>query len=335
MQDMMRNSFISALISTKVPEAVVPSVLSAFDAAVNGYMVTAKSEALAVASGDDLPELVKLYLASRIVEGLSKTTLENYKHLLTVFFKYSHKLPGEITANDIRVFMWHCRTERNQKESTVEKYRSSVSQFFAWCVNEGYLQRNPCATIKNVKCEKQQRLAMNQWDLEYIRKACQTPRERALVEVLYSTAARISEISGLKKKDIDWTSGRVALFGKGKKHRTSYLNVRAQVALKEYFATRDDQSPWVFVSEKQPHGQMQAAALRKALKAITDRTADQLSVPVTPHVFRHTTATMALKAGMPVTEISRLLGHEKLETTMIYAEVSQDDVMRDHGRFVV
>lgn len=155
------------------------------------------------------------------------------------------------------------------------------------------------------------------------------------MEFLYSTGCRVSEMSAVKKKDINWLDNSVRLFGKGKKHRLSFINAKAEVAIKNYLNSRKDDSEFLFVSERAPHGQLSKDAYEKIIRNIVKRTPEVQGKHITPHTFRHTMATTALRGGMPITDISKLLGHEKIDTTMIYAKTSTEEIREGHKRFVI
>lgn len=190
-------------------------------------------------------------------------------------------------------------------------------------------------TIQAIKYEKKERQNLSRLELEYLRGACQTAREAAIVEFLFSTGCRVSELSVVKKADVDWSTKAVHLFGKGRKHRDSYLNAKAEVALITYLAQRGDDCEYLFVTERNPHRQITTAGVEKIVRNIAARASSRISKKVTPHVLRHTTATIALQNGMPIEEISKLLGHEKVDTTMIYAHTSTASVQAGHSRYVV
>jgi integrase/recombinase XerD len=140
---------------------------------------------------------------------------------------------------------------------------------------------------------------------------------------------------GVKKSDIDWDKKSVHLFGKGKKHRTSYINAKSEITLLSYLESRDDCSEYLFVSERKPHGQLKKDAVEKVIRQIAERASKDVQKPISPHVFRHTMSTNALQNGMPIEEISRLLGHEDISTTMVYAKVSMEGVRSSHKKYVV
>ena len=176
---------------------------------------------------------------------------------------------------------------------------------------------------------------MSQLELEYVRRSCGDIREKAIIETLYSTGCRVSELCNISKHHIDWQNCTVQVYGKGGKYRTVFINAKAYVTLKDYLQTRNDTDEHLFVSDRKPHKGLSRYAIEHIVSEISDRAYRMTGKRITPHVFRHTTATTALQNGMPVQNISRMLGHSQIETTMIYAEVNNIDVQRDHLRYVI
>lgn len=121
------------------------------------------------------------------------------------------------------------------------------------------------------------------------------------------------------------------VMGKGSKERIVYLNAKAMLTLQTYLDSRDDNNTALFVGDRAPHTALKKSGLERIVRIISERA----GMDITPHIFRHTTATVALQSGMPVQDVQRMLGHTKLDTTMIYAEVSQDSVKMMHKRCVV
>lgn len=218
---------------------------------------------------------------------------------------------------------------------SVHKYREYISRFYQWACDEEYINKNPTKNIKPIKYEIKPRQALSQMELEYIRMACTSVREKAIIEFLYSTGCRVSELSIVKKCDIDWNNKSVHLFGKGNKHRISFLNAKAEVAIKEYLNERNDHNEYLFVSERKPHNQLKKPGIEKIVRNISRKASVNISKHVKPHVLRHTTATTAIQNGMPIEDISKLLGHSKIDTTMIYAHTSIEHVQLEHKKYII
>ena len=334
MYEHMRNEFLCAAHENGVAPDVLGAVVHILDTVAAHYEVKRKETALMV-YGEELPETAKTYLVCKKLEGLSDHTLGAYMRTLKIFFREIRKPVEQIGANDIRVFLFKYQQARGCCSRSLDKYRGYLSSFFTWATDEGYLQRNPMRTIPPIKHEKKPRQNLTQLELEYLREGCRTPRERAIIEFLFSTGCRVSELAAVKKEDVDWNARSVHLFGKGKKHRTSFLNAKAEVSLLAYFETRKDECEYLFASERKPYRGLKQAAIEKIVRNIARRSQDKIQKHVTPHVLRHTTATMALQSGMPIEAISMLLGHEKIDTTMIYAHTSLSSVREGHRKHIV
>lgn len=332
MYEQMRNDYLAAL--SDVSEIDISIALKILDKVAASYDVQQRKVDSTICDGE-LPDMVKTYLVCKKMAGLSSGTLENYKIILNVFFKEIKKQPQFITANEIRGFLYIYQEQKGVSYRTIDKYREYITRFFTWAHNEGYISNNPAANIASIKYEEKPREALTQVELEYLRMACETVRERAIVEFLYSTGARVSELTIIKKSDVNWYEKSVRLFGKGRKHRISFINAKAEVALKKYLESRNDDCEYLFVTVKKPYRNLSKDAIEKIVRNIANRASKNVDKHITPHILRHTTATMALQSGMPISDISKLLGHESIDTTMIYAKSSIEDVRSGHKKYIV
>lgn len=334
MYERLRNEFLRVAHEGGMRMEEVQAAVNALDQVAARYEIRQKELSLMVYN-DELPELVKTYIVCKKIEGLEDRTLETYTRMLRIFFRSFRKPVERIDANDIRIFLFQYQQERKCSNRTLDKYRSYISGFFGWAMDEGYIQRNPMRTIQAIKYEKKPRQNLSQLELEYLRTGCVTARDRAIIEFLYSTGCRVAEIAGAKKSDVNWNTKAVHLFGKGRKHRESYLNAKAEVSLLAYLDTRTDDCEYLFVSQRKPYRGLQTEALEKIVRNISNRSAEKTGKHVTPHILRHTTATVALQNGMPIEDISKLLGHESIDTTLIYAHTSMETVRAGHQKYIV
>lgn len=314
----------------------IERMLRCVDSVSKDYRIEKTCTELAV-YGEVLPEIVKTFFVARKIEGFSEGTLKNYKYFLENFFCWIRKDPREVTANDIRLYLYTYQEQKKISNNSLDRLRICLHAFFDWCVNEEYITKNPVNGTQKIKVEKKQKEALNNIEFEYIRKACKDTRERAIVDFMYSTGCRAGELVILKKDDIDWNTKDVHLFGKGKKHRTSYLNARAELSLLGYLSERKDNSEYVFVSQRKPYDKLSVAAVERLFRDIVKRAGESIQITkhVTPHTIRHTTATTALHNGMAIQEIKELLGHSNINTTMVYAEVENANVKMSHNKYVV
>lgn len=331
----MREQFIDgfmAELNGEVPDEYLRTIRNKLALYVNNFDVKTRETAVTKYTGY-LPDFYKAFIVSRKIEGLSKKTLELYNLYLDDFFFTVNKKAEDITANDIRVYLYTTQESRNISNRTLDSRRTAIHAFFEWAANEGYVNKNPCRSIKNIKYERTQKKPLSEMELERIRLSCQTVREKAMIEFLYSTGARVTEACTVKKEDVDFYKGEVVVLGKGNKHRKTYLNARSKLFLKQYLELRNDESEYLFVSERKPHEALKKEAVERNIRIIGKRAG--LDRPLTPHLFRHTLATLMLQRGTPITEVQKILGHVNINTTMIYAKVSDEDVKASHMKYAI
>lgn len=327
----LRNDFAARLLSVLQDPDQLQAVLLALDAVSVGYEFRPVSTELIVSDG--IPDCVRLYLASKSVENVKRGTLENYFLTLRLFFSTVRKPLDLITSADIRLFLNWYRQARGVLNSTLDHKRIILNSFFEWCIDEDMLRKNPCRHIRAIHCENPERLPMTSLELEKVRNSCRTLREKAIVDFLYSTAARVSEFCSLDRSSVNFADHTVRIeHGKGDKGRTTFLNAEAEVSLRAYLDSRNDDNPALFVSSRAPHARMTKKSVEKAISHIVSRCS--LSVHVTPHIFRHTAASLALQRGMPIDQVQRFLGHARIQTTLRYAKSLALDLQLSHQRFV-
>lgn len=332
MREKLKNDLL-LLLDKYVDVEVLRKIEPQIETILSNYEIeTRKTEIIPY--GSDIPETVEIYLVSKKIAGLSDKTLYLYHMILSDFFRTVQKPPEKVSANDIRVYLYKYQKMHGISNRTLEGRRIAICAYFKWMAAEEYLCRNPAGNIDPIKYERRHKRAMSQLDLEKVRLACSTKREKAIIEMLYSTGCRVTELERLNISDIDFETKEVALFGKGSKHRISYLNARAEVALKEYLATREDTNVALFVYERNPHSRLKKNGIEAIIRKLMERT-DGVTTHVTPHVFRHTTATTALNRGMSIVDVSRLLGHVKLETTMEYITADSNSVKNNHQNYII
>lgn len=342
------NAFIERL-NGKVTDEDLSVIYSELESFVYNFEISERETRIATV--DIFPTCYKMFFITKKIGGCSDGTITQYKLQLDYFFEWINKPLKEITTEDILAFLYHLQAEGkpNQKPLTAnvaDGVRRVINSFFEWATKNGHIDKNPVAGVGKIKGEIKRREPLSEFDLERVRYAISheekrrkikrygkviTQRNEALLEVLYSTGARISEVIALNKSDVNFQTQEVYLFGKGKKHRISYLNAKAVVALSKYLESREDSEDALFVTYKKPIRRMTVAGARRELK----RWGASAGVNVFPHRIRHTTATHALAHGMPLEQVQRLLGHSKPETTLIYADVMQENVKYSHLRCVI
>ena len=329
---MQGNEFVNGFVARigDMSEEELSRIKQELSIFMSGWDVKKRSTELAVY--EECPVAFKAYLVTKKIEGRSPKTLDLYKLVLEDMIRTIRKELATITTNDLRFYLYNLKDQRNISDRTLDHRRLILSGFFTWCYDEKYIPSNPTASLSPIKYEVTPRKSMTDTQMERMRDACKTAREKAILEVLYSTGCRCSELTNLKRSDIDLTTREVKLYGKGRKHRKSYINARAEIALKNYLAERTDAEEWLFVSERKPHHQLTKSGIEKIIHILGDRAGIKDAYP---HRIRHTFATDALNRGMPVTDLQILMGHESIDTTTIYAKASQLSISTNHHKYVI
>lgn len=296
------------------------------------YNCTISPACTALTVLNDMPGKVMLFLASKKLDGCSKNTLNNYSLVLKKFCGVVHKDVEQIDSMDIRRYL-ALYSKRGVKNTTLATIISCLKSFFAWLENEEYITKSPMRKIKNIKIEKRVRKALTREELEMLRDACRTLREKALVEFFYSTGCRLDEVQKLNIADVDWSKGKVMVIGKGNKERPVYLNARAILHLKKYLASRNDDNPALFVTERRPYKRLGRRSIERTFSNLGKRAG--ISKTVYPHLLRHTTASMMLQNGATMAEVQHYLGHDSPATTQIYAEMDTQTIRISHMKHVI
>lgn len=284
------NEFVAKLDGKLSPEQL-KTVLTELEMFSAGFDIEKKSTEI-VPYENCIPECYKIYLVSKKIEGMSPKSLLTYKCNLDDFFRTVSKPLEQITTNDIRIYLYKL-SEKGNSNRTIDGKRLIIHTFMDWCVKEDYLMRNPCSRINPIKFEVKPREPLNDIELELVRDACKDYREKALIELFYSTGCRVSEMVVLKKSDIYFQTKEVHLFGKGSKHRISYINARAEVALKKYWASMEVDIDSVISTIRKPYRGVTKTQIEQIVRKIGERSG--IGRNLYPHLIRHTTATMSLE----------------------------------------
>lgn len=304
------------------------------ESALYNYEIQPKTTALVVCA--DMNEKIVLYLATKKLDGLSDKTLKNYALHLRRFSNYFQKDVADITTMDIRMFLADLVKYKNIKNSTLETEKSIIKSFFVWLENEDYIVKSPTRKIKATKTEKRVRKSLSAEELELMRDACNTNRQRALLEFTFSTGGRLSEITQINIQDINWSERSVNIIGKGNKERTIYFSPKAKIYLQKYFCDRQANqmtNDALFVSQRKPFGRLGNRAVEKEIGHISVLAG--FDKVVFPHLLRHTFATLGHKAGMPLNVLQELMGHSNPGTTQIYAALDTETVKAEYRKRII
>lgn len=289
------------------------------------------TETTALAKSDintDL-QLVKSFVASKKLAGRADSTLQAYTLELWTVRKAVSKSFIDMNTLDIKAYLAHMQI-KGLLPATLNNKRLYLNSFFEFLFEEGVRQDNPIKRIEPFVQPKRKKDAYSIADIESLRQGCECVRDRAIIEFFLATGLRVSEVTSLKVKDLDMRNKKITVIGKGNKERIVFYNEMAEFYLHKYFMWRLKHEciteemlldNYLFVSNKAPYKKLDNNGMRslmKRLEKVTDVT------NVHPHRFRRTFATTAINRQMPIEKVRGILGHEKIETTLLYIDDRND-----------
>jgi integrase/recombinase XerD len=285
-----------------------------------------------VTSGIDGDEAkIRMFVASKKAVNRQNNTLQQYTREIRNMLAFLGKRLEDITGMDLRYYYGVMREQRGIKMSTMQTRLHYLSSFWDFLTAEELVHNNPVKKVGLLKLEKTIKKPFSAEEMEALRTGCNTLRDRALVEFLYSTGVRVSELVALNVSDIEMGKQELIVYGKGSKERKTYLTDSAKFYLKRYLDERKArrQEP-LFTTLDYPHNRLTVAGVQHMLRQLGQRSRVD---NVHPHRFRRTIATDLLNRGMPIEQVKEFLGHEKLDTTMIYCTVKTESVQASHRKY--
>ena len=252
---------------------------------------------------------VAAFVAAKRIEGCSEKTLAYYPNTIQAMISGIGKAAQQITTEDLRAYLTEYQNEHKISRVTIDNIRRILSSFFSWLEDEDYIDEA----------------------LELMRDNAPSLRDLAIIDLLASSGMHVGELVTLNRDDINFAERECVVFGKGDKERLVYFDARTKIHLQNYLVGRDDDNSALFVSLKSPHDRLQIGGVETMLREL----GRQLNLTkVHPHKFRRTLATAAIDKGMPIEQVQQLLGHQKIDTTMHYAMVKQQNVKIAHRRYI-
>lgn len=276
-------------------------------------------------------ELEQAFIAAKRLEGCSEKSLAYYHATLNKLLQALNKPVDSITTPDIRSYLASIQEARSLSRVTIDNIRRIFSSFFSWLEEEDLIRKSPVRRIRKVRAESLIKEVLSDENLEVLRDSCIEPRDLAMIDLLVSTGIRVGELVKMNRQDIDFQERQCVVFGKGNKEREVYFNARAKIHLLNYLRDRTDDNPALFVSLHAPHSRLTISGVESRLRAVGSRANIH---HVHPHKFRRTMATMAIDKGMPIEQVQRLLGHVRVDTTLHYAQVNQNNVKLAHRKYI-
>lgn len=280
---------------------------------------------------DDSHALIARFIAAKRIEGCSEKTLKYYQTTIDAMVVSLGKNVRHIHTEDLRTYLTGYQSKKQSSRVTIDNIRRILSSFFSWLEDEDYIIKSPVRRIHKVKTASSIKETYSDEDLEKMRDECEELRDIAMIDMLASTGMRVGEMVLLNRDDINFAGRECVVFGKGDKERIVYFDARAKLHLQEYLDSRTDDNQALFVTLRAPYERIQIGGIEHRLREIGKR----LNIPkVHPHKFRRTLATMAIDKGMPIEQLQRLLGHQRIDTTLQYAMVKQSNVKMAHRKYI-
>ena len=280
------------------------------------------------------------FLTSLEVEkGYSENTRVAYKNDLSQFLDYlKHRVKpavenwAEVRKDHLVAYILYLRTDREYTSTTVARKVAAIKSFFHFLVAEGFIKDDPTATLDSPRVKKYLPRAISQEDVEKLLEAAGTHgsprdlRDRAILELLYATGMRVSELVALNVGDMDLASASVRCFGKGGKERIIPVYERAVQAVNTYLTKgrihllHEPEQKALFLNQR--GDRLTRQGLWLIVKGYVKVAGIQ--VPVTPHTLRHSFATHMLRGGADLRNVQELLGHANIATTQVYTQISNE-----------
>ena len=276
-------------------------------------------------------ELLDTFLSAKKIEGCSDKTIHYYQSSIDKLLKGLSKCIKEICTNDIRRYLAEIQEENNLSKVTIDNLRRIFSSFFSWLEDEDYIAKSPVRRIHKVRTDTLVKEVLSDENIETLRDSCNELRDLAMIDLLLSTGVRVGELVKMNRADIDFQERQCKVFGKGNKEREVYFNARTKIHLQRYLESRTDDNPALFVTLSKPHTRLTISGVEVRLRKMGK---DVHIDKVHPHKFRRTLATMAIDRGMPIEQVQKLLGHVRIDTTLHYAMVNQQNVKIAHRKFI-
>ena len=275
--------------------------------------------------------LIELFLSAKRVEGCSEKSLKYYLRTIQAMSNNINKKIRDIDTNDLRDYLTRYQETNSVSRITIDNIRRILSSFFSWLEDEDYILKSPVRRIHKVKSALTVKDTYSDEALEIMRDSCKNIRNLAIIDMLASTGMRVGEMVLLNREDVNFAERECVVFGKGDEERIVYFDARTKIHLQNYLDSRKDNNKALFVSLKAPYERIHIGGIEVMLRTLGRK----LNIAkVHPHKFRRTLATMAIDKGMPIEQLQKLLGHQRIDTTLQYAMVKQSNVKQAHRKYI-
>ena len=287
-----------------------------------------------------ISEGFKFYCSDKKLLGYSFHTLKSYKIQCNLLIRYLGDMDiSELTPIHLKQYLLDVSDPEKRIASGKQPLKPSsighrvrfLKSFFRYLHEEGITSKNLSSKLQEPKLGKRIPKAMTLEEIELIRDACNSTKEKAIIEFFFSTGIRIGEARSVNKHDINWETRSLKILGKGDKERYIFFSRKCAIWLKKYLTNREDNCEALFVTQRKPIRRVSVAQLRKYIKDIGKRS--ETNVNAYPHRWRHSFATKMLSNDAPMDVIMLHLGHVKISTTMLYAQHTPEKLGQLHDKY--
>ncbi len=283
---------------------------------------------------EDLIEDFLKYL--ELEKKYSLNTIENYERDLRDYSNYLYnkkKKYNDIMYNDVTDYLIHLSGEK-LKATSINRHLSSVRSFYNYLIKKKVISFSPFKSISGPKREQKLPNYLKYEEFLDLLEACDETdlgiRNRLILELLFATGLRVSELVSVKLKDIGFKEREIKIIGKGNKTRIVYFNLTTQKLISKYVTEARQNilngrhNDYLIVNH------LGNKITRRGIADILEKLIKKSSIKhkISPHTLRHTFATLLLNEGMDIREVQELLGHARLSTTSIYTHVSNEELRR-------
>lgn len=270
---------------------------------------------------------------NEIILGKSYNTIRSYRNDLTQFITYLSENENIKSLKDVelitfRSFIAYLNSQKKISKRSINRKLSAIRSFFEYLVKNNKLEENKAVYINMPKFENKLPNFLLKEDMEKLRdcidmKGILGLRDRAIIELLYSSGIRSSELLDLSENMINMDDRELRVIGKGNKERITFFSKTAKKYLLDYITAKKSKTYYdkniVFANSK--GGKLTTRSLRRLIEGYNKKSG--IEKELTPHVFRHTFATQLLNSGVDIRYVQELLGHTSIATTQFYTHVSK------------
>lgn len=327
---MEKEEFLSKLLDVMKPfiwKKDVKSVKDTITKCFEGVEVRQIDDGNPITNEDAL----KLFVDAKRIEGCSERSIGYYNTTLKALFKSITKNYLVIETEDLRKYLSDYSQNSKASKITVDNVRRVISTFFSWLESENYIMKSPTRRIHKIKVGKVVKETYSDEMIELIRQNVSSHRDLTIIDFLISTGVRVGELVKLNITDLNLEAKECVVVGKGNKQRKVYFDARTKIEIQQYLSSRNDDSKALFVSLSKPFNRLQISGVETVLKKIGKKVG---LGRVHPHKFRRTLATKAIDKGMPIEQVQKMLGHAKIDTTLEYAMVDENNVKNSHKKYL-